>query len=206
MRGRHNLQHQLEQEVSMMKKIKYHRNIVRFVGASVQHPFCIITEFLPNLSLWHLIHSSSSNNSISSGGGNGSGGRSINPTNKSSHHGSSSSGNSNGGMRELSEALIQSMLMDVCEGMRYLHSLGFATLAHSYTHTHAHSQHPTGLVHCDLKSPNILVSRNLVLKISDLGMLAIAHFAPPSLLHIHTHTHSSVTLRQAWRVSSLERM
>ena len=185
----------------MMKKIKYHRNIVRFVGASVQHPFCIITEFLPNLSLWHLIHSSSNNNSISNnnGNGNGNGSRSINPTNKSSHN---SNSNSSGSMRELSEALIQSMLMDVCEGMRYLHSLG---LPHTHAHTLilTHSLLPTGLVHCDLKSPNILVSRNLVLKISDLGMLAIARFVPPSLLH--THTHSSITLRQAWRVSSLER-
>ncbi|CAN6277995.1 unnamed protein product, partial [Urochloa humidicola] len=49
------------------------------------------------------------------------------------------------------------MALDVAKGMNYLHS-----------------SHPT-IVHRDLKSPNLLVDRNWVVKVSDFGMSRLKH-------------------------------
>lgn len=49
------------------------------------------------------------------------------------------------------------MALDVAKGMNYLHS-----------------SHPT-IVHRDLKSPNLLVDKNWVVKVSDFGMSRLKH-------------------------------
>ncbi|KAL5205067.1 hypothetical protein ABZP36_009938 [Zizania latifolia] len=101
------------QEVALMKKLR-HPNIILFMGAvSSLQRLCIVTEFLPRGSLFHLLQKKAGK---------------LDPRRR------------------------VHMAIDIARGMNYLHN----------------SSPP--IVHCDLKSSNLLVDKNWTVKVADFGL------------------------------------
>ncbi|KAH8583376.1 kinase domain-containing [Cryptosporidium sp. chipmunk genotype I] len=109
-RDKNALAREFYSELSIISRIR-HPNVTLFLGVVMSPLYCLVTELVPNGSLFDLLHTKNS---------------------------------------YLTSTQLLKISRDICCGMAYLHE--------------------NGVLHCDLKSSNILLSGNFNVKIGDFGL------------------------------------
>ncbi|TRY50136.1 Serine/Threonine protein kinase [Cryptosporidium tyzzeri] len=109
-RDKHALAREFYSELSIISRIR-HPNVTLFLGVVMSPLYCLVTELVPNGSLFDLLHTKN---------------------------------------LYLTSTQLLKISRDICCGMAYLHE--------------------NGVLHCDLKSSNILLSGNFNVKIGDFGL------------------------------------
>lgn len=109
-RDKNALAREFYSELTIISRIR-HPNVTLFLGVVMSPLYCLVTELVPNGSLFDLLHTKNS---------------------------------------FLTSTQLLKVSRDICCGMAYLHE--------------------NGVLHCDLKSSNILLSGNFNVKIGDFGL------------------------------------
>jgi hypothetical protein len=140
-------------EINIISSLR-HPNIVLYMGASVDKDnYYMITEYLPNGTLFDLLHNNNNTNSNNNNKNNNNNyGENINnsslisTTNNSINNFDNYSKNS----FFLNDSMKIKIALQIAFVIKYLHS--------------------RKIVHCDLKSPNILIDKNYNIKLGDFGL------------------------------------
>ena len=146
-------------EINIISSLR-HPNIVLYMGASVdKENYYMITEFLPNGTLFDLLHNNNNTNSNNNNKNNNNYGENINnnsliSTNNNSINNNFFNFNNFENYSKNSFYLNDSnkikIALQIALVIKYLHS--------------------RKIVHCDLKSPNILIDKNYNIKLGDFGL------------------------------------
>ena len=146
-------------EINIISSLR-HPNIVLYMGASVdKENYYMISEYLPNGTLFDLLHNNNNTNSNNNNKNNNNYGENINnnsliSTNNNSINNNFFNFNNFENYSKNSFYLNDSnkikIALQIALVIKYLHS--------------------RKIVHCDLKSPNILIDKNYNIKLGDFGL------------------------------------
>ena len=149
-------------EINIISSLR-HPNIVLYMGASVdKENYYMITEYLPNGTLFDLLHNNNNTNSNNNNKNNNNNyGENINNNSLISTNNNSINNNNNffnfnsfdnysKNSFYLNDSNKIKIALQIALVIKYLHS--------------------RKIVHCDLKSPNILIDKNYNIKLGDFGL------------------------------------
>ena len=148
-------------EINIISSLR-HPNIVLYMGASVdKENYYMITEYLPNGTLFDLLHNNNNTNSNNNNKNNNNYGENINNNSLISTNNNSINNNNNffnfnsfdnysKNSFYLNDSNKIKIALQIALVIKYLHS--------------------RKIVHCDLKSPNILIDKNYNIKLGDFGL------------------------------------
>ena len=140
-------------EINIISSLR-HPNIVLYMGASVDKDnYYMITEYLPNGTLFDLLHNNNNTNSNNNNKNNNNNyGENINNNSLISTNNNSINNFDNYSKNSffLNDSMKIKIALQIAFVIKYLHS--------------------RKIVHCDLKSPNILIDKNYNIKLGDFGL------------------------------------
>ena len=148
-------------EINIISSLR-HPNIVLYMGASVdKENYYMISEYLPNGTLFDLLHNNNNTNSNNNNKNNNNYGENINNNSLISTNNNSINNNNNffnfnsfdnysKNSFYLNDSNKIKIALQIALVIKYLHS--------------------RKIVHCDLKSPNILIDKNYNIKLGDFGL------------------------------------
>ena len=148
-------------EINIISSLR-HPNIVLYMGASVdKENYYMISEYLPNGTLFDLLHNNNNTNSNNNNKKNNNYGENINNNSLISTNNNSINNNNNffnfnnfdnysKNSFYLNDSNKIKIALQIALVIKYLHS--------------------RKIVHCDLKSPNILIDKNYNIKLGDFGL------------------------------------
>ena len=140
-------------EINIISSLR-HPNIVLYMGASVDKDnYYMITEYLPNGTLFDLLHNNNNTNSNNNNKKNNNNyGENINNNSLISTNNNSINNFDNYSKNSffLNDSMKIKIALQIAFVIKYLHS--------------------RKIVHCDLKSPNILIDKNYNIKLGDFGL------------------------------------
>jgi tRNA A-37 threonylcarbamoyl transferase component Bud32 len=148
-------------EINIISSLR-HPNIVLYMGASVDKGnYYMISEYLPNGTLFDLLHNNNNTNSNNNNKNNNNYGENINNNSLISTNNNSINNNNNffnfnnfdnysKNSFYLNDSNKIKIALQIALVIKYLHS--------------------RKIVHCDLKSPNILIDKNYNIKLGDFGL------------------------------------
>ena len=140
-------------EINIISSLR-HPNIVLYMGASVdKENYYMISEYLPNGTLFDLLHNNNNTNSNNNNKNNNNNyGENINNNSLISTNNNSIKNFDNYSKNSffLNDSMKIKIALQIAFVIKYLHS--------------------RKIVHCDLKSPNILIDKNYNIKLGDFGL------------------------------------
>ena len=140
-------------EINIISSLR-HPNIVLYMGASVdKENYYMISEYLPNGTLFDLLHNNNNTNSNNNNKNNNNNyGENINNNSLISTNNNSINNFDNYSKNRffLNDSMKIKIALQIAFVIKYLHS--------------------RKIVHCDLKSPNILIDKNYNIKLGDFGL------------------------------------
>ena len=140
-------------EINIISSLR-HPNIVLYMGASVDKDnYYMISEYLPNGTLFDLLHNNNNTNSNNNNKNNNNNyGENINNNSLISTNNNSINNFDNYSKNSffLNDSMKIKIALQIAFVIKYLHS--------------------RKIVHCDLKSPNILIDKNYNIKLGDFGL------------------------------------
>jgi hypothetical protein len=140
-------------EINIISSLR-HPNIVLYMGASVdKENYYMISEYLPNGTLFDLLHNNNNTNSNNNKKNNNNNyGENINNNSLISTNNNSINNFDNYSKNSffLNDSMKIKIALQIAFVIKYLHS--------------------RKIVHCDLKSPNILIDKNYNIKLGDFGL------------------------------------
>ena len=139
-------------EINIISSLR-HPNIVLYMGASVdKENYYMISEYLPNGTLFDLLHNNNNTNSNNNNKNNNNYGENINNNSLISTNNNSINNFDNYSKNSffLNDSMKIKIALQIAFVIKYLHS--------------------RKIVHCDLKSPNILIDKNYNIKLGDFGL------------------------------------
>ena len=140
-------------EINIISSLR-HPNIVLYMGASVDKDnYYMISEYLPNGTLFDLLHNNNNtNNNNNNKNNNNNYGENINNNSLISTNNNSINNFDNYSKNSffLNDSMKIKIALQIAFVIKYLHS--------------------RKIVHCDLKSPNILIDKNYNIKLGDFGL------------------------------------
>jgi hypothetical protein len=140
-------------EINIISSLR-HPNIVLYMGASVdKENYYMISEYLPNGTLFDLLHNNNNTNSNNNNKNNNNNyGENINNNSLISTNNNSINNFDNYSKNSffLNDSMKIKIALQIAFVIKYLHS--------------------RKIVHCDLKSPNILIDKNYNIKLGDFGL------------------------------------